>query len=105
MAEIILSFFSVLGLLFLSIYVCDYFFYRNFKKRIITTIDTRLYSLEECMEVFELITSVRQMTIGKALVNFVVIIVSTRDDEKTRLASDYMRIFKIPGEIQKEDSL
>ena len=100
MSEIILSFFAIIGMLFLIIYICDYFFYRNFKQTLVLTIDLTEISSQECIEIFELITSVRQTTIGKAVISFVQVLVSETKDEKANLAKEYMRVFKIPGTIQ-----
>lgn len=100
MSEILLSFFAIIGMLFLIIYICDYFFYRNFKQTLILTVDLTKMSSQECIETFELITSVRQTTIGKAAIGYVQVLVSKAEDEKAALAKEYMRIFKIPGAIQ-----
>lgn len=102
MAEIILSFFAVIGLLFFVIYVCDYLFYRKFDQKLILTVDTRGMTVEQCMETFELIQTVRQMTSGKAAISFLTILVESENDEKAKIAKEYLRIFKIQGQIQKE---
>ena len=100
MSEILLSFFAIIGMLFLIIYTCDYFFYRNFNHELILTFDISALTAAECIEVFELITTVRQTTIGKAAIGKVLILSDDASSESTKLAKEYMRIFKIPGKIQ-----
>jgi len=102
MAEILLSFFAVIGMLFLLIYFCDYLFYRSFSQKMTLTVDTRNRTEEDCMEIFELITSLRQMTIGKAALNHIIILVSDLDDNHAKLAYEYIRVFKLPGEVREE---
>lgn len=100
MSEILLSFFAIIGMLFLIIYICDYFFYRKFNQELILTFDISSLSAAECIEIFELITTVRQTTIGKAAIGKVLILSDDASCENTKLAKEYMRIFKIPGTIQ-----
>lgn len=100
MAEILLSFFAVIGLLFFIVYLCDYMFYRNFHQNTKLTIDTRKMSVNACIDTFELVNTVRQTTSGKAILSDLLVIVSDSNEEKARIAREYMRIFHIPGEIQ-----
>ena len=101
MAEIILSFFAVIGILFFIIYLCDYLFYRNFHPSFTLTMDTRNMSVEACIDSFELINSIRQTTAGKAILSNLTIIVSDFDDEKARLSKEYIKVFHIPGALQE----
>lgn len=103
MSEILLSFFAIIGMLFLIIYVCDYLFYRNFKHELTLTVDVSFLSAAECIECFELITTIRQTTIGKAAIGKVIILTHDENDENTKLAMEYIRIFKIPGSIHHKD--
>ena len=99
MAEILLSFFAVIGMLFLIIYLCDYFFYRNFHPVLSLIVDTRKMTEQECIESFELITSLRQTTSGKAAIGNLVVLVADTNEIKAKLSREYMQIFRIPGEI------
>ncbi len=101
MAEIILSFFAVIGILFFIIYLCDYLFYRNFHPNFTLTLDTRDMSLEACIDSFELINTVRQTAAGKAILSNLSIIVSDFDDEKARLSKEYIKVFDIPAVLQE----
>ncbi len=100
MAEILLSFFAVIGLMFLVIYICDYFFYRKYNQRLTLAIDARKMSIEQCIDTFELINSVRQTTSGKAAIASILVIVENENNENIKIVREYMRIFHIPGEIQ-----
>lgn len=102
MAEIILSFFAVIGMLFLIVYVCDYFFYRTYNENLVLTIDTRVMTIEACIDSFELISSVRQTASGRAILSNLCVIVSDYYDEKAKLSREYMRVFHIPGKIEVE---
>lgn len=102
MAEIVLSFFAVIGMLFLIVYVCDYFFYRNYHQTVTLTLDTRGMSIEACIDSFELVNTVRQTASGKAILSNLSVIVSDYNDEKATLSKEYMKIFHIPGELQLE---
>ena len=66
-------------------------------------VDLRNKTIEECIDIFELITSVRQSTIGKAAIGFVSVQVPEYDEETEHLAKEYMRIFKIPGKVLKAE--
>lgn len=103
MAEIILSFFAVIGMLFVIVYVCDYFFYRQYQENVTLTLDTRPMTIEACIDSFELINTVRQTTSGKAILSNLHVIVSDYHEEKAKLSREYMRIFHIPGKIAVED--
>ncbi len=103
MPEIILSFFAIIGLMFLIIYICDYFFYRNYRHTLTLIVDIRKLTVEECIETFELITSIRRTTIGKAAIGSLLVLTSTQKQDVTYLAKEYMRIFRIPGIIQEKD--
>ncbi len=100
MAEILLSFFAVIGILFLIVYSCDYAFYRNFKSDMTLIVDTRNKTVEQCIDAFELINSVRQMSSGKAVLNFILVVVNNENDDKAKLAREYMRVFQIRGSIR-----
>ena len=102
MAEIILSFFAVIGLMFVTIYTCDYLFYRKFKQKMTLVVNLSKSSIIECIDTLELIATIRQMTIGKAAIPFVQIIIAPSDLEAKKLVQEYMRVFKIPGEIKAE---
>ena len=100
MAEIILSFFAVIGMLFILIYLCDYLFYRNFNQSITITIDTRNMTIENCIDTFELINIIRQTSSGKAFISNLNVVVSNYEEEKVKLAKEYMTFFHIEGSIQ-----
>ena len=100
MAEIILSFFAIIGMMFLIVYVCDFIFYHKYHQTAVLTIDTRTMSMDVVIDMFELINTVRQTTSGKALVSNLLVIVSNLNDEKSKIAREYMRIFHISGTIE-----
>ena len=105
MAEIFLSFFAVIGMLFLLVYICDYFFYRNFNHSITVTVDTRNMTIENCIDTFELINIIRQTCSGKAFVSNLNVIASNSEVEKIKLAKEYITFFHIPGRIQVLDDI
>ena len=100
MAEIILSFFAVIGMLYILIHLCDYIFYHNFKQSITITINTKKMTMEDCIDTFELINVIRQTSSGKAFVSSLIVIISDSEKDKIKLAKEYMSFFRINGKIQ-----
>jgi len=100
MAEIFLSYFAIVGMMFMIIYFSDLIFYRKFNTKMVLTFDTRKLSVEECIDALELIHSVRQFASGKAAISELNILVRDNDEEKERVIKEFLRVFNIPGEIK-----
>ncbi len=99
MAEIILSFFAVIGITFLAIYICDYFFFRKFEHKLSLFVDLREKNESETIEIFELITSVRDRESGKALLGELIVLASADNNDIIRIANHYMKFFHLEGNI------
>ena len=67
------------------------------------TLDTRNFTTEQCIEAFELITSLRKMTAGQAAIGYLLVEAKGMDDENSRIAREYMQVFHIPGKIHYEE--
>lgn len=99
MTEIILSFFAVIGITLLTLQFCDYIFFRKFKSVLPLIVDLREKNPKETIEIFELITTVRQKTSGKAAISKIIVIIDSKNDQIANIAQRYMDIFQIPGSI------
>lgn len=100
MAEIILSLFAIIGMMFFIVYICDFIFYHKYHHTLTLTIDTRTMSTDAIIDTFELINTVRQTTSGKALISYLLVLVSDFSEEKAKISREYMRIFHIKGKIE-----
>ena len=105
MAEIILSFFAVIGITFLALQVCDYFFFRNFKHILSLIVDLRGKSVGETIEVLELITSVRQWQSGRSALCDLIVVAPRDNPEIRKIASYYFTTFHLSGKIYDDGDL
>ena len=103
MSEIILSFFAVIGITFLAIYTCDYFFFRKFGHKLSLIADLREKNEAETIEIFELILSIRERQSGKALLGEMIVLVNKESRDVIRIAKHYMDFFHLDGNIYTED--
>lgn len=99
MTEIILSFFAVIGITLLAMQFCDYIFFRKLKPGLKLIVDIRERSEKEIIEIFELITTVRQKTSGKSAVSELIVLTTSLYDKKSDIAKRYMEIFHIEGTL------
>ncbi|MBR5294999.1 MAG: hypothetical protein IKU24_00235 [Clostridia bacterium] len=102
MAEIIISFFAVIGITFLAIYFCDYIFFRKFYHKLTLLIDLREKSELETIEIFELILSVRDRKSGKCATGEIFVLTKESQHDVIRIANHYIKSFQLPGKILDE---
>lgn len=103
MAEIILSFFAVIGFVVFAMQLCDYFFYRRFRGEMVLTVDLREMDEKTVVDCFELIATVRQSSLGKAAIGSLLVLDDHTCLQKRSIAVHYMNFFHIPGEIKPYD--
>lgn len=103
MIEIILSFFAVIGITLMALIFCDFLFFRKFDQTLPLIVDLRTLSESEVIETFELITTVRQKTSGKAAIGKIIVLVRNDEAEKRKLANHYMKVFHIPGTLYDDE--
>ena len=99
MTEIILSFFAIIGIVLIAIYICDYFFYRKYKECLPLLVDLKGKSELESIEILELIATVRQRKSGKAAISELMILTDNTSEIKRDDIYRYLKIFGIPGTI------
>lgn len=99
MTEIILSFFAIIGIVLLSIHMCDYFFYRKYKENLPLFVDLREKSELEAIEILELIATVRQRKSGRAAISELMILIRSDSKIKRDDIYHYLKIFNIPGTV------
>ena len=97
MSEIILSFFAVIGITLLAMQICDFFFFRKFHPKLPLIVDIRKIEEKEIIEIFEVITTVRQKTSGKSAISELIILTDSLYDKKSDIAKRYMETFRIEG--------
>ncbi len=97
MTEIILSFFAVIGITLLTLRICDFIFFHKFKPDLKLIVDIREKEAKDVIEIFELITTVRQNTSGKALASKLFIIINPGDKHNHDIAKKYLDTFQIDG--------
>ena len=99
MTEIIISFFSIIGIALLLIHFFDYLFYRNIRKSTKTVMDLKGRSRAEIAELMELLSTVRSRTSGRAAVDEILILT----DEKTAFLKDtlyqYLSAYGLRGVV------
>ncbi len=105
MAEIIISFFAVIGITFLGIFLCDYFFFRKFSHKLSLLVDLRAKNEVETIEIFELILSVRERRSGKAAIGEIVVLTKDTATDVRRIANHYINSFRLPGKVLEESEL
>ncbi len=105
MAEIIISFFAVIGITFLGIYLCDFFFFRKFYHKLSLIVDLREKNELETIEIFELILSVRERKSGKAAVGELIVLVKKEAIDVRRIANHYIHSFHLSGKILEDDEI
>ena len=99
MTEIILSFFAVIGITLLAMQFCDYIFFHKFKPNLRLIVDIRNRDEKEIIEIFELITTVRQKTSGKSTISELIVLTNTLEDKKSDIAKRYMEVFHLEGTL------
>ena len=105
MAEIILSFFAVIGITFLGIHFCDFLFYRKFSHKLSILVDLREKNELETIEIFELILSVRDRKSGKAATGEIIVLTKKDACDVSRIANYYINSFHLTGKILNESDL
>ena len=103
MAEIILSFFAVIGVILLIDYFSDYLFFRKSKPDIKMTIDLRNKDEEEILDTFELISTVSQRKSGQAISRNLHIIINRNNPLMKNMISDYLLLFRLRAHITESD--
>lgn len=102
MTEIILSFFAVIGITLLTLHICDFIFFHKFNKDLPLIVDIRWKDAKEVIDIFELITTVRQKASGKAVISRIIILTNSYTDQNSNIAKKYIETFQIPGELYEE---
>lgn len=99
MSNIILSFFAAIGIVLLVVRIGDYLFYRKCKFCLPLVVDLRKKDAEEIIEIFELITTVRNRTSGRAAISDLIILSDQRDTLQSDLIQYYINSFDLRGKI------
>jgi hypothetical protein len=99
MTEIILSFFSAIGITLLTVRILDYFFYRKRNYHLSLIVDLRGKNCDEVLETMELIATVRSHASGKAAVSRLIIIPDEENTEAYNLTKKLLSAFSIPVSI------
>lgn len=105
MAEILVSFFAVIGITFLGIYLCDFFFFRKFSHKLSLLVDLREKDEIETVEIFELILSVRDRRSGKAAIGEIIVLTKNNAIDVRRIAYHYINYFKLSAKILEESDI
>ncbi len=105
MAEIILSFFAIIGVALLIDYLCDYLFFRKSEPDIKMTIDLRNKGEEELLDVFELLSTVSQRKSGQAITKNLDIIIDRNNPLMKNMVADYIRVFHLRANITESNEL
>ena len=102
MFDLILTFFSVIGITLLVIQFLDFLFYRKAKLPAKLFLDLREKSEEEIIEMLEMIGTVRSKKSGCATIREVIVIIDKRGSTPKSKLYRYMRAFGIIGTVYEE---
>ena len=105
MTEIILSFFSIIGIILLATQLCDFFFYRKYKENHMLLVDLREKNETETIEILELIATVRQRRSGRAAIGELMILSTANSGLNQDEMYHYLNIFGIPGTVYENVDL
>ncbi len=106
MAEIILSFFAVIGIALLAIRFFDTIFYRKMETDIDLIVNLSKKSEEEIIALFELLSTVRSSKSGKAATGRIFYLCNEKSSLKQDVIYHYDKIFNLNGTvIKKEDPI
>ncbi len=106
MAEIILSFFAVIGIVLLAIRIFDTIFYRKMETDIDLIVNLKGKSEEEVIALFELLSTVRSSKSGKAATGRIYYLCNEKYGIKRETIYHYDKIFNLNGTvIKKEDPI
>ncbi len=98
MLEIILSFFASIGIVLIAARFMDYLFYRNTKVPLTLLVDLRQKTEEEAIEILELISTVRQSYVGRAVIGEILVFIDEKELSR-RAVEFYMKAFSLNGII------
>ncbi len=102
MSEIILAFFSSLGIVLLAIRILDYFFYRHRRIKGSLFVDIRGKEEREIVDTLDLIVTIQGTAAGNAALGSIVFIT----DAKTKLSNielmDYFNLYRLNVHIVSE---
>lgn len=90
---VIINLFAILGLIFIVISLCDFFFYRKCSYSMPLILDVRKKSESELIDMLEIITTIRRSQIGKCAITKLIVLTEEEETRNNQILKYYMETF------------